>query len=86
MIKNYSIILQKVCCLYKNKISRQKVASSPTPGTITILASLTEPHQGATKQKRLNMAHLLLNRRKDEQRMDKSRIRLETLDDTIRRA
>ena len=25
---------------------------SPTPGTITIHASLTEPHQGATKQKR----------------------------------
>ena len=30
------------------------------------------------------MAHLLLNRRNDEQRMDKSRIRFETLDDTIR--
>ena len=25
---------------------------SQTPGTITIHASLTEPHQGATKQKR----------------------------------
>ena len=36
----------------------------------------TFKYLGATKQKRRNMAHLLLNRRNDEQRMDKSRIRL----------
>ena len=53
-----------------------------------VLLPSTQALQNLIKElqnkKRWNMAHLLLNRRNDEQRMDKSRIRLETLDDTIR--
>ena len=66
----------------KSEISKK----SPIRFKVYAIMTRVRPHliKELQKQKRKNIAHLLLNRRNDEHRMDKSWIRLETLDDTIR--